>query len=81
VSESEGCRTFEHVSNLKGIRDNNDRRQGGIDWRIGGCCDTGVSYEEICEEDFITTVSLVRRSWEGERFNLGQFIEWSLFLL
>ena len=41
----------------------------------------GVTYAETCEEDFMATVSLLRRPWEGKRFNLGQFIGWSLFLL
>ena len=43
-------------------------------------CGTSVAYAETCEENFMATVSLVRRPWEGERFNLGQFIEGSLFL-
>ena len=45
-----------------------------------GGCDTSVAYAETCEEDFMATVSLVRRRpWEGERFNLGK-IAWSFFL-
>ena len=46
-----------------------------------GVCVTGVAYVETCEEDFMAAVSVVRRRpWEGKRFNLGQFIGWSLFL-
>ena len=46
-----------------------------------GECDTGVAYAETCEEGFMATVSFVRRrEQEGKRFNLGQFIGWSLFL-
>ena len=40
-----------------------------------------VANVELCKIDLVTVICLVRqRPEKGEGFNLGEFVEWSLFI-